>query len=347
MFRGDRADERAVERPLQSLLPLISRRFRSFSEATDAALDVLASELPGEIVLGQIEPGEDVMRVLDVRGASVVGIERGIMLPLATRSEGGGAGGESIVLDGVHADDDLEPAHLKSLGVAEWIALPLEMSDGAIAGMVTALSRRKGEYRAQHVVLLGLTTRMLAYEWERVRNRTELRELRQRVGAGDGMDPDTGLAGRYRFVELLDREWRLARRGALNTMVVAFHISAGEAAADSPMAMLALKDAAEALTGAVRTTDQIGRIGDMELAVAMVGCPDEAGVEPLVRRFSEALRRVTRGRPFEVSITPGIASLAEAPSPEQGLEQATRSAAGDLADGHGEPVPAGGGTSSR
>ena len=88
-----------VERSLQKLLPLISRRFRSFSEATDAALDVLASELPGEIVLGQIEPGEDVMRVLDVRGAAVVGIERGINLPLAGRAEGGGAGGESIVLE--------------------------------------------------------------------------------------------------------------------------------------------------------------------------------------------------------------------------------------------------------
>jgi GGDEF domain-containing protein len=331
-----------VERSLQKLLPLISRRFRSFSEATDAALDVLASELPGEIVLGQIEPGEDVMRVLDVRGAAVVGIERGIQLPLAGRAEGGGAGGESIVLEGVHADEDLEPAHLRALGLAEWIAVPLEMSDGAIAGMVTALSRREGEYGAEHVVLLGLTARMLAYEWERVRNRTELRELRQRVGAGDGMDPDTGLAGRYGFVELLDREWRLARRGTFNTMVAAFRVSAGDAAPDSPMALLALKDAAEALAGAVRTTDHIGRIGDMDLAVALVGAPDEASVEPLVRRFTDALRRVTRGRPVVVSVSSGAASLAESPSPEQGLEHALRGAAGETTEPRGEPVPAGG-----
>ena len=55
--------------PLQSLFPLISRRFQSFAEATDAALDVLADQVPGEIVLGQIEAGDDKLRVLDVRGA--------------------------------------------------------------------------------------------------------------------------------------------------------------------------------------------------------------------------------------------------------------------------------------
>jgi GGDEF domain-containing protein len=217
------------------------------------------------------------------------------------------------------------------------------MSDGAIAGMVTALSRREGEYGAEHVVLLGLAARMLAYEWERVRNRTEVRELRQRVGAGDGMDPDTGLAGRYRFVELLDREWRLARRGTFNTMIATFRVCAGDAAPDSPMALLALKDAAEALAGAVRTTDHIGRIGEMDLAVALVGAPDEASVEPLVRRFSDALRRVTRGRPVTVSTNFGVASLAESPSPEQGLEHALRGSSGDAATSRGEqPVPAGG-----
>ncbi len=108
------------------------------------------------------------------------------------------------------------------------------------------------------------------------------------------------------------------------------------------MALLALKDAAEALAGAVRTTDHIGRIGEMDLAVAMVGAPDEASVEPLVRRFADALRRVTRGRPVAVSTEHGVASLAESPSPEQGLEHALRGAAGEPSPSRGEPVPAGG-----
>ena len=77
-----------MESPLQSLFPLISRRFQSFAEATDAALDVLADQVPGEIVLGQIEAGDDRLRVLDVRGAEIVGIERGNMLPLAQGQAG-------------------------------------------------------------------------------------------------------------------------------------------------------------------------------------------------------------------------------------------------------------------
>jgi hypothetical protein len=63
------ADGGEVESSLQSLFPLISRRFQSFSEAADAALDVLADQVPGEIVIGQIEAGDDKLRVLDVRGA--------------------------------------------------------------------------------------------------------------------------------------------------------------------------------------------------------------------------------------------------------------------------------------
>jgi GGDEF domain-containing protein len=125
-------------------------------------------------------------------------------------------------------------------------------------------------------------------------------------------------------------------------MVVAFRVSAAAAAPDSPMTLLALKDAAEALAGAVRTTDHIGRIGEMDLAVALVGAPDEASVDPLVRRFTDALRRVTRGRPVAVSVSYGASSLAESPSPEQGLEHALRGAAGETSESRGEPVPAGG-----
>jgi hypothetical protein len=71
-----------------------------------------------------------------------------------------------------------------------------------------------------------------------------------------------------------------------------------------------------------------------------VGAPDDASVDPLVRRFTDALRRVTRGRPVAVSINWGAASLAEAPSPEQGLEHALRGAAGETTEPR-EPVPAG------
>ena len=58
------------------------------------------AQVPGEIVLGQIESGDDRLRVLDVRGASAVGIERGQMLPLTTVSSASGRGPDSTVLEG-------------------------------------------------------------------------------------------------------------------------------------------------------------------------------------------------------------------------------------------------------
>ena len=313
-----------MESSLQSLFPLISRRFQSFAEATDAALDVLAEQIPGEIVVGQIEKGDDKLRVLDVRGAEIVGIERGNMLPLASRKPANGHGPDATVLEGANGIDDLDAHHLQSLGLGEWIALPLEMSDGGVVGIIAALSRRQGDYRAEHVVLLGLTARMLAYEWERVHTRATLRELQQRIGAATNADPHTGLPDRERFLDLLEREWKLARRGTVETMAVCFRIEPGDESPGSPAAVLALKDAAEALSGAARSTDQVGRIGTMELGVAMIGCENLAGVDALAERFTHGLRRVTHGRPVSVSISYGAIALSETSSAEEALEAAER-----------------------
>ena len=318
-----------VESSLQSLFPLISRRFQSFAEATDATLDVLADQVPGEIVIGQIEAGDDKLRVLDVRGAEIVGIERGNVLPLAQRTSAGGLGPDATVLEGANGIDDLDARHLQSLGLGEWIALPLEMSDGAVVGIVAALSRRQGDYRAEHVVLLGLAARMLAYEWERVHTRSALRELQQRMGATTNADSETGLHDREHFFSQLERDWKLARRGTVETMAVCFHVDAGGEAPDSPIARLALKDAAEALSGAVRSTDQVGRIGGMKLGVAMIGCENEAGVQALADRFIHGLRRVTHGRPVTVSISHGCVAFGETESAQEAFDQAERAVGGD------------------
>ncbi len=317
-----------MENSLQSLFPLISRRFQSFAEAADAALDVLSDQVPGEVLIGQIEAGDDKLRVLDVRGAEVVGIERGNMLPLAKVEQASGLGPDATVLEGANGIDDLDAHHLQSLGLGEWVALPLEMSDGAVVGIVAALSRRQGDYKAEHVVLLGLAARMLAYEWERVHTRAALRDLKQRIGVATNADPDTGLVGREGFLDLLDREWKLARRGTLATMAVCFHVDAGDELPGSPAAKLALKDAAEALSGAVRSTDQIGRVGEMDLGVAMIGCPHQEGVEALSDRFLNGLRRVTHGRQVQVRVTHGAVPLGETGSAEEALEQAERAVLG-------------------
>ena len=62
----------------------------------------------------------------------------------------------------------------------------------------------------------------------------------------------------------------------------------------------------------------------MDLGVAMIGCADEAGVEALAQRFIGNLRRVTHGRPVEVSVGHGSIALGGTASATAALEQAER-----------------------
>ncbi len=296
---------------LQSLFPLVNRRFQSFAEASDAALEVLARALPGTAVLGQIDPDEGVCRVADLRGAETDAVERRGLLPQLPDSA------------------ELDAEAMRARGIQTTISLPLELSDGSIVGIVCALSESANAYRSEHVLMLGLVARMLSYEWERVHSRAELRRLRHRLREGGGLaDPDTGLPDRGAFTALLEREWRLAQRGTLGSTVIACTVRAEAEAeeAGASLARLAIKDAAEVLAAVARNTDHVGRVGEMTLAVVMVGSDDPAGAEALERRFLEALRRVTGSRPGQIGVSFGHASLQQAPSADQALAVAESAA---------------------
>ena len=289
---------------LRHLYPLVSRRFRSFAEASEAALDAVAAIVPGTVVLGQAEDDGETWRVIDVRGAARPGIGRGTLAPRA-------------------ANDEFEPGFLDSRGVGGSIALPLELSNGRIVGVLAALAD-EDDFEPDHLLVVGLAARMLGYEWERVETRVEVRELRQLVSNGARTDPETGLVDRTGFVELLDREWRLARRGTVRSMAVAFSIGLDAEPDESALTLLAVKDAAEVLAGGLRTTDHVGRTGRSRLAAILVGCGDLAGVETMVERYTDSLRRVTSSREGEITVAWGATALAEAESPQAALELAER-----------------------
>ena len=229
---------------LEKLAPLVDRRFQSFAEATDAALDSLAASLPGCIVLTQIELDGGVCRVFDFRGPNFVGTERAMVMPT----------------DGERVD----AAFLDSLGVKDVISVPVELNAGIVGGVLLAISPEENSYTREHSTVIAIAARVLGYEWERVRTRAELRTLLQQVRDGDQYDPETGLRNRVGFEELLHREWRLARRGTLPSTVVAIRIEMSSDEPDGAAALkhLAAKDAAEVLAGAARGTDHVGRIGE-------------------------------------------------------------------------------------
>jgi GGDEF domain-containing protein len=308
----------------RTLVRLVQRRPRSFSEAADSVLDALAEAVPGVIALSRLEPDEQVHRVIERRGKGLGRLSRGAGLPAA------GDGG-----DGLDAD------FMASLGAQSWLSAPLETSDGRIVGVLCALDAERSVYSPLHAAQLGVGARLLGHEWEGVELRSEVRRLRRRIDAGPDRDPDTGFANREAFLGLLDREWRLAERGTVQSVLVVCRIGgAGENGAGNGGAggRLALKVAAEVLEGSTRVTDRIGRIGEMEIGAILVGCRlQDAPV--FVARFLEALGRVSQGGRPEIEVACGVRPLNDAPSPEQALALA-EAAAGEHEWGRTrDPVP--------
>jgi GGDEF domain-containing protein len=309
--------------PIAALIPLVGRRFQSFAEAAEVSLDGLARVLPGTVILGQFDSHEEVCRVTDLAGMDIDGLERGVRLPLAGSVERDG----DRLVSGPNPErgvDWLDGEFLRSLSVESWLTLPLEVSDGNIVGLLCALAPGAGAYRVDHVALLGVAARMLSYEWERVQTRAELRSLRQRIGNGQNTDTETGLANREGFVELLDREWKLAKRGTVQTVVVACHVKVSDThhGPGSPFATLALKDAAAVLAGSTRATDHVGRVRQMDVAAILVGCHGAPGAEAFIRRYQQTLERATRSRPISIAVSCGFQALEEADSPVDALSRA-------------------------
>jgi GGDEF domain-containing protein len=293
---------------LQSLMPLVDRRFQSFAEATDAALAALAAWVPGCIVLSQIGDDADFCRVLDSRGSNFAGTERGMIMPL----------------DG----DRVERSFLTSAGVNDLASVAVELNAGVIAGVLMAISPEEDSFGPEHRMMLVVAARVLGGEWERVRSRAELRTLRQQVRDSDQYDSETAVRNRICFEKLLDREWQLAQRGTVPSTVVAIHIEMTSDELDGATALkhLAIKDAAEVLNSVARNTDHVGRLDEWTLGVVMIGCDDESGVTPLMGRYCDALRRATESRAFELHVSSASHRLVESPSSKEALEAAEATA---------------------
>lgn len=294
-----------------TLARLASRRFQNFSEAAEVVLSALADVIPGTVLLGRLEPDEQVCRVLDIRGVAVEGLHRGAVLPVAA------------------AGLDLEL--LGSLGARASLALPLETSDGIIVGFLCALDSSAGAYRPEHKALMGIAAVLLSHEWESVQRRAELRRLRARLSHGPSTDADTGLANRDGFLDVLDREWRLVARGTVESVLVAcsVEVDVGGGPNHEALKNVALKVAADVLTASARATDHVGRVGPMTVAAVLVGCRvDEASA--FIERFESALGRVTQQGHPKVEISYNIQSLAAAPPPEELLKVGEAAAAARL-----------------
>jgi GGDEF domain-containing protein len=264
-----------------------------------------------------MDPDERACRVIGIEGGGVDGVYKGAVLPLGVQPNGDQAADGGL---GPPPSSEIDREFLDSLGVEACLGIPLEMSDGRIVGMLSALDSRPGAYRCDHVAMLGIAARLLGYEWESVEHRAELRRLRGRLAESANFDPETGLLNRDGFLELLDHDWRLAERGTVESVLVAFRVdgSSDRGPNGEAMSKLALKIAAEVLEASVRTTDRASRVGETTLAATLVGCQlEQAPV--FVERFRAALERVTRGGNPQIELSHGIRALGGVSSPEEAL----------------------------
>jgi GGDEF domain-containing protein len=286
-----------------ALVGLAQRRFQNFSEAADSLLDTLADVVPGVLVLGRLDHDEQIHYVIEVRGEGVEGLRRG----------------QALIPD----DAGVSPESFRSLGAADWVSAPLELTDGRIAGVLCAVDTEPGAYLPEHAALVGIAARLLGHEWESVELRSELRRLRGQVNTGPSTDPDTRLPDRDGFAGLLRAEWKAVEEEAVESVLVVCRVAASGTGNGTPAAgdRLALKLAADVLSATVRGQDKVGRIGKMGLGAILVGCP--VGETPaFVARYLGALERVTDGKRPAIEISCGIQPLAGTSSADQALELA-------------------------
>jgi hypothetical protein len=292
---------------ISALTEMSQRRFRNFADAAASLLESLRIAVPGTIALARAEPDGESHRVLEVRGENTTNLAPG-----------------SIIRP---TDHGLEPAFLSSVGAQAALTAPLEMSDGKVAGLLFAVGRGPNTYGPQHAVQLGVAARLLAHEWESVMLRSELRRLRGRAGPNSNGELGSRLLDSDAFMVQLDREWRLALRATVESVLVVCHIAAlgDEVDGADGRRRLAVEQVGELLSTTARTTDPVGRVDETSVAAVLVGCP-EAEAGDFIGRLRPALDLVAEQSGHLVEVSCGIQPLARGASPEEVLGRAQRAA---------------------
>lgn len=302
---------------------LAARRFYDFTDATAAVLDLLEKQLPDcAVFVAYHDETAELLRIVDFRGEPVFGIENGQTMPLL----GNTSSGETV---------DPAPAILANPGVRDirsFIGIPLELHDGEHFGTLCAIAAVEDRFARNDVELLTVLARVIVNELDRELVHQELQQRHddlvrhnRRLRVDAFTDALTGVANRRGFERALAREWKLSRRGTVQSFLVlidlddfkAVNDGFGHAAGDEM-----LKLCARALNEAGRETDVIGRIGGDEFAAILVGCPTGEEAQIFAERARDRLRELLVDKEAQVSFSAGHQALADSPSPLRAMELA-------------------------
>lgn len=304
-----------------------ARSFFDFTDATAAVLDLLEKQLPDcAVFVAYHDEDAQLLRVVDFRGEPVFGIDNGQTMPLLP----GSAPDAGPV--------DPAPAILANSGVRDirsFIGIPLELNDGSHFGTLCAIANVPERFARNDIELLTVLGRVIVNELDRELLQQELQQRNEdlarhnrRLRVDAFTDALTGVANRRGFERALAREWKLSRRGTVESYLVLVDLDAfkevndrfGHAAGDEM-----LRICAQALTDAGRETDVVGRIGGDEFAAILVGCSSAEEADIFCERAHSRLEELLLEQEATVDFSSGHQSLAAAPSPLRAMELADQS----------------------
>jgi len=160
--------------------------YRSFADATRSVLDLLETQLPGVAVfLAHLDRGHDIHRIVDTRNGDGFGLRSNLAMPLSDSfcvhmaEDRAGRLCNDVASHPVYGRVEAQGR----FGAGAYLGMPLELSDGSRVGALSALSRERSAFRADHEQLFGMLARVLAYELERETNERDVRRLNDSLRA--------------------------------------------------------------------------------------------------------------------------------------------------------------------
>lgn len=301
-----------------------ARSFYDFTEATATVLDLLEKQLPDcAVFVAYHDANAELLRIVDFRGDTGFGIDNGQTLPLLPASGEG------------EAPVDPAPAILANPTVRDvrsFIGIPLVLNDGEHFGTLCAIANVAERFARNDVELLNVLGRVIVNELDRELLHQELQQRNddltrhnKRLRVDAFTDALTGVTNRRGFERALAREWKLSRRGTVQSFLVLVDLDDfkdvndrfGHAAGDEMLRLCA-----QALVDAGRETDVIGRIGGDEFAAVLVGCPTAEEAQVFAERARSRLDELLGDNEVRVSFSAGHQGLADSPSPLRAMELA-------------------------
>lgn len=158
----------------------------------------------------------------------------------------------------------------RALGIKTYLSQPVRTSDGELYGTLCAASASKTAVSGDTVKVLGMFSRLIAYEVERERQLQDLERANRELSSHALVDPLTGIANRRALIADLNRLLAQSARSGASVQVAFVDLDGFKAINDlygHEAGDRLLVNIASRLTLGVRAGDLVARYGGDEFVV--------------------------------------------------------------------------------